>query len=322
MGVNAISQGPSYGNADIGSPTTTPFSVSTLENLTGTTNSRNFSTRGVRLANHSGFRNPSTGALQSGRTSDLGSCRGNSYWGWRLYNANNYDYELSSNNIGVGAGLYTQTSNQLQLVFCSTNVPTTQSHFTSSNRSTVSNWTQVVNSTVNNYSPARPSCYVYALCGPRTSSQNPLYMYFNGTSTGFTLMNILVELEFDGNQKGIHEWVITSTTATQTAGANSPTGDVISHPGNTYGYDWAWAAIYFASPMTTATSPSNMTYSGQGNTSLVRLMNPAGNAPIARLISYAQDNTNGTIAPAISDLHPTGQGTNSFCGAGFYLGMR
>jgi hypothetical protein len=321
MGVNAISQGPSYGQVDISTAGYTPFSVSTLENWTGTS-SRNFSARGVRLANHSGFRNPSTGAYTTSRTSDLGSCRGNSYWGWRLYNANNYDYELSSNNTGVGAGLYNQTSNQLQLVFCSTNVPTTQSHFTSVSRTTASTWTPVVNSTTSNYSPARPSCYVYALCGPANGSTNPLYIHFNGTNTGFTLMNVLVELQFDGNQKGIHEWVITSTTASQTAGASSPTGNVISHPGNTYGYDWAWAAIYFASTMTTATSPTGVDYSGEGTTSFNSLMNSGGNAPISRLISYSQDNTNGTHAPTISNLHPTGQGTSPFCGAGFYLGMR
>lgn len=321
MGVNVISQGPSYGQVDIALPTTTPFSVSTLENWTGI-DSRSFRERGVRLANHSGFRNPSTGAYDFFRPSDLGSCRGNSYWGWRLYNANNSDYELSSNNTGVGPGLYNQTSNQLQLVFCSTNVPTTQSHFTTSSRTTVSNWTSVVNSTVNNYSPARPSCYVYALCGPKSSSQSPLYIHFNGTNTGFTLMNILVELEFYGNQKGIHEWVITSTTAQQSAGQSSPPANVISSPGNTYGYDWAWLAVYFASAATNVATPSSVSYSGQGNTNLNRLLNASGNAPIAQIIGYGQDNSNSVFPPTITDLHPNGQGTATFCDAGFYLGMR
>jgi hypothetical protein len=320
MGVNAISQGPSYGNADTGSANATPFSVDDLRTVSGYNGS--FGSRMIRFANHSSWRDPSTGSYSSSRTSDLGSCRGKSYWGWRPYVQAWYEYQYPQLATGVGAGLYTQNSSQFQLCFCSTNVPTTQSHYTSNNLSATSSWTSIVNSTVNNYNPARPSCYIYGRCGPGSASGNPLYIHFNGTNTGFTLMNVNLELQYLGTSYGIHEWVITSTTALQTEGASSPTGDIIFHPGNTYGYDWGWAAMYFASTATSGAKPSGMSYSGQGSTSGTSLLNDSASYPIALMLSYAHDNINGTIAPTISDLHPNGQGTSSFCGAGFYIGMR
>lgn len=327
MGINVISQGNSYNNADI--PNTSPFSVSQLQSAVSQTSSfgdqMSFNDARMRLTNKSGYR--TSGTYTNTRPSDLGSCRGQKYWGYRINLAAYYDYELSSSNIGVGVGLYEQSDNEIQFVFCSTDQPTTQSHFTSSSRTTVSNWTPVVNSNTFTSSPQLPSCYVYALEGPKTASTNPLYIYFNGTGTGFTLFILKLKLLHSSKDLGIHQWIITSTTAQQAAGSSTnPPANIIYSPfdqGLGLDYDWAWAAIYFASPQTTQATPTSTSYSFSPSTSTSGNYSLAGNsgvAPIGRFITW-NHNSSGS-RPQINDLHPNGQGSATFCDAGFYLGMR
>lgn len=325
MGIDVISQGNSYNNVDI--PNTSPFSISDLQTATGGTvgSQMNFNDAAFKMANHSGYRTNGNYTIQ--RTSDLGSCRGQKYWGYRISLGAYYDYELSTNNTGVGVGLYTQNDNEMQFVFCSTDVPTSQSHFTDSSRTTVSSWTKVINSTTNSTTPQEPSCYVYAVEGPRTSTTKPLYIHFNGTNTGFTLFVLKLSLYHLGSSKGIHQWIITSTTAQQSQGSSTnPPANVIYSPiGTPLGldYDWAWGAVYIAATQSTGITPSSTSFSfspsgpTSGNYSLV---GSSGVAPIGRFITYNQ-NTSGS-RPQINDLHPNGQSSSTFCDAGFYLGMR
>lgn len=321
MSVNSISQGPSYGNADI--PNSTSIDINALQSLTGTSPSyKNFNNRGFRLANHSGWRNPSTGAYQSGRPSDLGSCRGNSHWGYRQYVQSSYEYQNVYNNTGVGIGLYSQTSSQMQFVFVSTDNPTTQSHYTNSYQSTVSNWTPIVSSPTISYNyPQRPSCYVYAKCGPTSTSQDPLYVHFNGTNTPFSMAVVVVQLGFFTTDVGIHEWVVTSTTSQQAAGNYANPPSTITTPGTTYGVNWTWAAIYFAATQTWGSKPYGVNHSLSGYTDANSTLYAYSNSPIGKYISFSMDNSNSTV-PTISNLVPQGHNANTFCAAGFYLGMR
>jgi hypothetical protein len=324
LGDNGVQQGAEYGNIAIPA-NQTPISVSDVNTALGVSANTNrlFWRTGIRLTNHSGYRNPSTGVYEPARTSTLGDCRGKSIYGWRLDRVASYDYELSTSNTGVGVGLYAQTVDEIQLVFCSTDTPTYQIGMNSS-LGGATNWQKVVSSTTNSYGTQRPACSVYLLAGANANgTAHPLYISF-GTGTGFTLHVVKLRLYYPGaSGKGIHEYVVDyGYTAYQHPGQTTPPTSTITSPGTTWGVDWAWCALYFASTMTTAATPSSISYTLTPTGSTInRILQNGGNAPIARSIAISQDSSINTI-PTISNLAALGQSTATWCDAGFYLGAR
>tara|TARA_B100001559_G_C16490814_1_gene618361 strand:- start:1610 stop:2548 length:939 start_codon:yes stop_codon:yes gene_type:complete len=312
-----MAQGPKYNAVDV--PNSSPIDAASFNGILDTfSDSPLVWNDYLRLANHSKYRNPSTGVWDPTRPSNLGDCRGQSLWGDANAVLNSYDYELGSNNTGTGIGLWPQTDDDLQLVFCSTNTPTTQSHFTSSARTTTSSWTSIVNSST---SGGYPSCYVYGRAGLNTSgTQHPLYIYFNGANTGFSLAVVNIRLYYPINtaagRHGIHEYQFVQASAGQYT-SSSPNNTLSAPTSSVGGFDWAYSSIYFAAGYTgnSISSINNNFPAGHQFTTYFG----GSNTPIMGMGRVDMRSSINTI-PSVT-CSPNGLSGN-FTAASFWLGMR
>ena len=312
-----MAQGPRYNAVDV--PNTDPIFASGYNTILDRS-AGSFLTWNdyLRLSNHSKYRNPSTGVWDPTRTSSIGDCKGQSLWGDANAVLNLYDYENTSLNTGTGVGLWGQTDDDLQLVFCATNNPTTQSHFTSSSRATASSWTRIVNSPT---SSGKPSCYVYGRVGSNTGgTQHPLYIYFNGTNTGFSLAVVNIRLYYPvdsaASRKGIHEYQFVQATAQQST--NSASNTLSAPTSSVGGFDWAYSSIYFASG-NMGNNVSGVTENLPSSNTFNTYFGGTGTSVIMGQGRVDMRDSINTI-PSVT-CSPSGYSGN-FAAASFWLGMR